>query len=248
MTRKSNPTLGVIDRDAGFRLVLAKRLTAAQWELVELTGAESIDDLLALKLSGILVDVGTLEPRFWDYLDEVSERLPGIPLLVMSEESTVEKRVGALRRGADDWIGRPCHAEEVVARAQAVLRRKQRGPGRLEARPLIAGSLEIRPDRYEALVDGESVGLTRREFEVLHVLAAAPGKALERDEIYQRVWGYDMAHGDRSVDVFVRKLRQKLEKPSGWRFIHTHHGVGYRFEPEHAEQRSQPFHNTATAA
>jgi DNA-binding response OmpR family regulator len=248
MTRKSNPTLGVIDRDAGFRLVLAKRLVAVQWELVELTGIESIDDLMALKLSGMLIDVETLEPRFWDYLDAIAEELPGIPLLVMSEESTVEKRVRALRRGADDWIGRPCHGEEVVARAQAVLRRKQRAPGRLEARPLIAGSLEIRPDRYEALVDGESVGLTRREFEVLHVLAAARGKALERDEIYQRVWGYDMAHGDRSVDVFVRKLRQKLERRSAWRFIHTHHGVGYRFEPEHAERRSQAFHNPATAA
>jgi DNA-binding response OmpR family regulator len=248
MTRKSNPTLGVIDGDAGFRLVLEKRLAAAQWELLELSGTESIDDLLALKLSGILIDVATLERRFWEYLDGVSEQLPGIPLMVMGEASSVDERVRALRRGADDWIGRPCHAEEVVARAQAILRRKQRAPGRLESRPLIAGSLEIRPDRYEALVDGENVGLTRREFEVLHLLAAARGKALERDEIYQRVWGYDMAHGDRSVDVFVRKLRQKLERPRGWRFIHTHHGVGYRFDPEHADQRSQPFHNTVTAA
>ena len=58
---------------------------------------------------------------------------------------------------------------------------------------------------------------------------------LEREEIYQRVWGYAMAHGDRSVDVFVRKLRQKLEKRSpGWRYIHTHFGVGYRFDPESA--------------
>jgi len=65
------------------------------------------------------------------------------------------------------------------------------------------------------------------------VLAEARGKVIEREEIYQRVWGYAMAHGDRSVDVFVRKLRRKLERLSaGWEYIHTHFGVGYRFEPE----------------
>ena len=80
-----------------------------------------------------------------------------------------------------------------------------------------------------------SIDLTRREFELIELLAGAEGRVLEREEIYQRVWGYAMARGDRSVDVFVRKLRQKLEKASpGWRYIHTHFGVGYRFAPEPA--------------
>jgi DNA-binding winged helix-turn-helix (wHTH) protein len=68
---------------------------------------------------------------------------------------------------------------------------------------------------------------------VLQLLAQAKGKVLQREEIYQAVWGYAMAHGDRSVDVFIRKVRQKLEKASSsWNYIHTHFGVGYRFEPE----------------
>ena len=75
--------------------------------------------------------------------------------------------------------------------------------------------------------------LTRREFELIQLLAEAEGQVLQREEIYQRVWGYAMVHGDRSVDVFVRKLRQKLERASpGWRYIHTHFGIGYRFAPE----------------
>ena len=75
--------------------------------------------------------------------------------------------------------------------------------------------------------------LTRREFEVLQLLAQAEGKVLQREEIYQQVWGYAMAHGDRSVDVFIRKVRQKLEAASpAWNYIHTHFGVGYRFDPE----------------
>ena len=99
--------------------------------------------------------------------------------------------------------------------------------------PLVSGELEIRPDQYQAFVSGQSIGLTRREFELLQLLAEAHGQVIEREEIYQKVWGYAMAHGDRSVDVFVRKLRQKLQRHSAnWRYIHTHFGIGYRFDPE----------------
>ena len=83
--------------------------------------------------------------------------------------------------------------------------------------------------------------LTRREFELLQLLAQAEGKVLQREEIYQAVWGYAMAHGDRSVDVFVRKVRLKLETASpGWSYIHTHFGVGYRFQPSGPAARTRP--------
>ena len=99
--------------------------------------------------------------------------------------------------------------------------------------PIIAGEVEIRPDRFQAYVAQQSIDLTRREFELIELLAAAEGRVLEREEIYSRLWGYAMVRGDRSVDVFVRKLRQKLEKASPtWRYIHTHFGIGYRFAAE----------------
>jgi DNA-binding response OmpR family regulator len=102
--------------------------------------------------------------------------------------------------------------------------------------PLVAGELEIRADQFQAFVRSRSVDLTRREFELLQLLAQAQGKVLQREEIYQAVWGYAMAHGDRSVDVFVRKVRLKLETTSpDWSYIHTHFGVGYRFQPERAD-------------
>jgi DNA-binding response OmpR family regulator len=141
--------------------------------------------------------------------------------------------VRGLRLGVDDWIGKPCHPEEVMARIEAVSRRRRRSRTGVEAGPLVAGELEIRADQFQAFVGDGSLDLTRREFELLQLLADAKGQVLEREAIYQRVWGYAMAHGDRSVDVFIRKLRQKLEKRSpGWRYIHTHFGVGYRFDPE----------------
>jgi DNA-binding response OmpR family regulator len=167
--------------------------------------------------------------------------------------------VRGLRLGADDWINKPAHPEEVMARIEAVTRRR-RPVINLDVGPLVAGEIEIRPDQFQAFVAGRSIGLTRREFELLQVLAEAEGTVLEREQLYQRVWGYAMAHGDRSVDVFVRKLRAKLQKQSpGWRYIHTHFGVGYRFEPESAGgeaelsdaeppgERSQSFHRSATS-
>src|SRR6202011_5667405 len=85
---------------------------------------------------------------------------------------------------------------------------------------------------YQAYADEVSLELTAREFEILHLLTGSD-RVLRREEIYERVWGYAMAHGDRSVDVFVRKLRQKLRAASPqWSYIHTHFGVGYRFAPE----------------
>ena len=116
------------------------------------------------------------------------------------------------------------------SRLEAVTRRHRRAGVRVDVGPLVAGEIEIRPDQFEAYVGGKPLGLTRREFELLHALADASGRVLEREDIYQRVWGYTMARGDRSVDVFVRKLRGKLERVSpDWRYVHTHFGVGYRF-------------------
>ena len=122
------------------------------------------------------------------------------------------------------------------------MRRRKRASARVETGPLMAGELEIRADQFQAFARGGSVDLTRREFEVLQLLAQAEGKVLQREEIYQAVWGYAMAHGDRSVDVFIRKVRQKLERASpDWHYIHTHFGVGYRFDPERPRrQRGEP--------
>jgi DNA-binding response OmpR family regulator len=121
----------------------------------------------------------------------------------------------------------------VIARVEAVVRRRKRASARVESGPVVVGEVEIRTDQFQAFVAGQSLDLTRREFEVLQLLADAKGQVLQREEIYQRVWGWTMAHGDRSVDVFVRKVRQKLERFSpDWLYIHTHFGVGYRLDPE----------------
>ena len=188
--------------------------------------------LIAL-LNALLIDISVLGPEGWEYLEKVCGAVPGLGVLVCTNQSTVSQRVRGLRMGADDWIGKPCHPEEVMARIEAVVRRRKRAATRDDVGPMVAGDLEVRADQYQAFVSGQSIGLTRREFELLQLLVEAHGQVIEREDIYQKVWGYAMAHGDRSVDVFVRKLRQKLQRHSAnWRYIHTHFGIGYRFDPE----------------
>ena len=226
--------LAVIDTDSGFVRVLSKRLEAAGWEYRVLSSTVPPDELIAMKLNALVVDISVLGPIGWEFLERVCGMLPDLGVVVVTQGSTVAQRVRGLRLGADDWVAKPCHPEEVMARVEAVVRRRRRSQPRVDVGPVVAAELEIRSDQFQAFVAGRSINLTRREFELLQTLADAEGKVLEREEIYQRVWGYAMAHGDRSVDVFIRKLRAKLQKHSpGWTYIHTHFGVGYRFEPEH---------------
>jgi two-component system response regulator RegX3 len=225
--------LAVIDDDSGFVTVLAKRTEAAGWQQRSLAGAIPPEELVAMKLNALLVNPAVLGEDAWAYLQRVCGMLPDLGVVVCTSRSTVAQRVRGLRLGIDDWITKPCHPEEAIARIEAVSRRRRRARPQVEAGPVVAGELEIRSDRFQAFVGETSLDLTRREFELLQLLADSQGQVLEREAIYQRVWGYAMAHGDRSVDVFIRKLRQKLEKLSpGWSYIHTHFGVGYRFDPE----------------
>jgi DNA-binding response OmpR family regulator len=240
--------LAVIDTDSGFLQVLDKRLERLGWEHRTLASAVPVETIVAMRLSALVVDLAILGPAGWDYLERVCSELPGLGVVVCTGQSTVAQRVRGLRLGADDWLSKPCHPEELIARVEAVVRRRRRSDARSERGPVAAGELEIRSDRFQAFVDGRSVDLTRREFELIELLAGSEGRVLEREEIYQRVWGYAMARGDRSVDVFVRKLRQKLEKASAdWRYIHTHFGVGYRFAAEPVDG-SEPAERVAAAA
>jgi DNA-binding response OmpR family regulator len=225
--------IAILDSDSGFVRVLVKRAGDLGWQYRCLESPPLVEEFVAMRVNALVVDLALLGPGGWEFLERVSAALPGMGVIVCTGPTSVSQRVRGLRAGADDWVTKPCHPEEVLARVGAVVRRRKRSADRSDVGPLVAGELEIRADQFQAFVGGRSIDLTRREFELLELLAQARGKVLQREEIYQAVWGYAMAHGDRSVDVFVRKLRQKLETASpDWSYIHTHFGVGYRFQPE----------------
>ncbi len=224
--------LAVIDRDPGFMQVLSNRLETLGWELRMLSSAVTADALVAMRLNALVVDMSVLGPGSWEYLERVCARLPGLAVIVCTGPSSVAQRVRGLRLGADAWVTKPCHAEELICVIEAAIRRHRRTEMPELEQAMLVGEITIRPDLYQAYAGESSLELTAREFEILNLLSQSD-RVLRREEIYERVWGYAMAHGDRSVDVFVRKLRQKLRTGSPqWSYIHTHFGVGYRFAPE----------------
>ncbi len=228
--------MAIIDSDSGFVRVLAKRIGAVGWRAQVLGSAPPVEEIQALRQHAIVIDTAMLGADAWTYLGRMCASSPSQAVVVCTGPTSVAQRVRGMRLGADDWVTKPCHPEEVLARVEAALRARQAGSTTAEAAdPVIAGELEIRPDMFEAFVGGRSLGLTRREFELLTLLAGSQGRVIPRERIYERVWGYQMAHGDRSVDVFVRKLRRKLEAASpGWGYVHTHFGIGYRFDASEA--------------
>jgi len=219
--------LALIDDDSGLETVLQRRLRAVGWDAAVLSYAAAPEELAALRLHIALINPALTGLQ---YVETVSNGLPGLALIVISAPVPVSERVRGLRGGADDWMTKPVHPDELLARIEAVLRRRRTGELPAAEETIAAGELDIRPDRFDAYGNGRPAALSRKEYELLRLLAAADGQVLEREDIYQRVWGFTMARGDRSVDVFVRKLRHKLESVSpGWRYVHTHFGVGYRF-------------------
>ena len=229
--------LAVIDRDPGFMQVLSNRLDALGWDYRTVSSAVTADVLVAMRLNALVFDVTVLGPGSWEYLEGVCARLPGLAVIICTGPSSVAQRVRGLRLGADAWVTKPCHAEELICIVEAAIRRHRRNEMPALEAAVGVGEIIVRPDLYQAYAGQVSLELTAREFEILHLLAQSD-RVLRREEIYERVWGYAMAHGDRSVDVFVRKLRQKLRAASPqWDYIHTHFGVGYRFAPEPEQNR-----------
>jgi DNA-binding response OmpR family regulator len=224
--------LAVLDRDPGFMQVLAKRLDALGCDYRPLAAPMGPEGLVQMRLNALVVDLAILGPGGWSYLEQVCARLPGLAVTVCTGPSSVAQRVRGLRLGADAWITKPCHPEELICVVEATVRRHRRAEMPTIESAESFGEITVRPDLYQAYVREASLELTAREFEILQLLSGSD-RVLRREEIYERVWGYAMAHGDRSVDVFVRKLRQKLRSGSPeWNYIHTHFGVGYRFAPE----------------
>ncbi|HEX8051090.1 MAG TPA: DNA-binding response regulator, partial [Solirubrobacterales bacterium] len=139
--------------------MLARRGEAAGWHLEQSAGAVPPRDLVAMKLNALLVDPAVLGDEVWPYLERVASMLPDLGLVVCTGRSTVAQRVRGLRLGADDWMTKPCHPEEALARIEAVSRRRSRGRREFEASPLVAGELEIRPDRFQAYVGQDPLEL-----------------------------------------------------------------------------------------
>src|SRR3989440_9761835 len=167
----------------------------------------------------------------WSVIE--SARAEGIatPIVVVSARGTEHDRVHALEIGADDYLVKPFSMNELVARVRAASRRASRRDEVPRGDAIELEELRVDPLEVQAFVDGESAELTPTEFRLLYQLALDRGRVVTRDELLQKLWGRRESHRDRTVDVFVRRLREKVDRrASRHSFIQTRYGVGYKLE------------------
>jgi two-component system response regulator RegX3 len=175
-------------------------------------------------------------------LDLMLPRLPGldvlrlirsestVPVLVLTAKDSEADKVAGLELGADDYITKPFSVRELVSRVRAHLRRADMTPAARPPQRLSGGPVEVDPDRHEAYVQGRPLQLTPKEFELLEVLLERKGRLLTRDYLIQEVWGADYFGDTKTLDVHVKRLRQKIEEdPHNPRYLVTVRGLGYKF-------------------
>jgi two-component system alkaline phosphatase synthesis response regulator PhoP len=169
----------------------------------------------------------------WRVIEQARSEGIGTPIVVVSARGTEHDRINALELGADDYLVKPFSMKELAARVGAAARRGTRAQEPRRGEEIRIEELRLDPKNVQAYVDGESADLTATEFRLLYALALEAGRVLTRDELLQRVWGRRATHRDRTVDVFVRKLREKVDRrASRHTFLQTRYGVGYKLEPE----------------
>src|SRR3712207_4286509 len=169
----------------------------------------------------------------WAFIESARREGIGTPIVVISARGTEHDRVHALEIGADDYLVKPFSMKELVARVHAAARRGSRPAEATRGDAIELEELRIDPREVQAYVDGESAELTPTEFKLLYTLALEPGRVATRDELLQKIWGRPETHRDRTVDVFVGRLRDKIDRrASRHTFIHTRYGVGYKVRSE----------------
>jgi DNA-binding response OmpR family regulator len=213
---------------------MAKHLTAAGFDpIVVGRGEPGLARLRFENPDVCVLDLMLPELDGWKLIETARAEGIGTPIVVVSARGTEHDRVHALEIGADDYLVKPFSMRELVARVGAAARRGVRPQEESRGEAIEIEELRIDPREVQAFVDGKSAELTPTEFRLLYTLALDRGRVVTRDELLQKVWGRRETHRDRTVDVFVRRLRQKVDRnASQHSFIQTRFGVGYKLEPE----------------
>jgi len=227
------PRVLIVEDDEVIAEGMARHLQAGGFDAVAVAkGEQGLARLRYEQPDVCVLDLMLPGQDGWSVIETARAEGIGTPIVVVSARGTEHDRVHALEIGADDYLVKPFSMKELVARVRAAARRGVRPQETPRGEAIEVEELRIDPREVQAYVGGQSADLTPTEFRLLYALALEQGRVVTRDELLQRLWGRRETHRDRTVDVFVKKLREKLDKhASGHTFIQTRYGVGYKFEP-----------------
>jgi two-component system response regulator MprA len=222
-----NETTGsilVVEDDKGVRTAVERALTFEGYDVITANdGAEALSVVMHERPDAIILDVMMPHVDGLEACRRLRARGDSTPILVLTARHEVADRVEGLDAGADDYMVKPFALEELLARIRALLRRA----GGTTSELLRVGDLVLNPATRGVERGGVAVSLTKTEFDLLELLMRNAGIVLERDTIYERIWGYDFETSSNSLDVYIGYLRRKTEPEGTSRLIHTVRGVGY---------------------
>lgn len=231
-------TILIVDDEPSIRDILVYNLEREGYRTIEASdGATAVNMALEQKPDLILLDI--MLPKL-DGLS-VCKRIKNsynVPILILTAKDAEIDKILGLELGADDYITKPFSVRELVARVKANLRKvevvsndrviEQLGDEKKKESKVVVGDLELDLDKFEVKVRGEIIDLTLREFEVLKFLASQPEQVVTRETLLEKVWGYEYYGDIRTVDVTVRRIREKIEKDTSMpKILITKRGVGY---------------------
>ena len=226
------PKVLIVEDDETIAQGMARHLDAAGFDAVCVgNGEQGLARLRYEKPDACVLDLMLPGLDGWKLIETARAEGISTPIVVVSARGTEHDRVHTLEIGADDYLVKPFSMKELVARVRAATRRSMRHEETPRGEPIDIEELRIDPREVQAYVDGASAELTPTEFRLLYQLALDRGRVTTRDELLQKLWGRRESHRDRTVDVFVRRLRDKIDKrASSHTFIQTRYGVGYKLE------------------
>lgn len=224
-------TILVIEDDPSILLGIRKNLEYEGFHvLVAKDGEDGLQKAFDERPDLILLDIMLPHVNGYEICRAVRKHEPTVPILILSAKDQEADKITGLDLGADDYITKPFSVKELVARVKAALRRTRALDG--EDEPFLFGRVEVDYAGRVLRVDGDAVECTPKEFDLLRFLIRNRGRVLSRDQILNKVWGYDYYGTPRTIDNFVQKLRQKVEHDAAEPdHILTVRGIGYKFEP-----------------
>ncbi|MFC5701219.1 response regulator transcription factor [Cohnella faecalis] len=220
------PHIVVIDDDDKITSLLRRSLAFEGYEVTTAhDGADGIRLLGEKNAELIILDVMMPKLDGWEVCRRLREAGISAPVLLLTARDEVQDRVKGLDLGADDYLVKPFALEELMARVRALLRRR---PERAEEDGRLRfEDVTLDYDGRETIRDGKRIELTAKEFDLLHLFMQNPKRVLSRDQIMERIWGYDYSGESNVLEVYVAMLRQKMEEHGGKRIIQTVRGAGY---------------------
>ena len=192
-------------------------------------GGQALTKFRAIQPDLVLLDVMMPVMDGWGVCRTIRSESQ-IPIIMLTAKGETDDKVSGLKAGADDYITKPFEMREVLARMEAVLRRTGTTTTEKATRRLVFDKLIVDMDAFELMVDGKKVDAPPKEMELLYHLAASPNRVYTRNQLLDEVWGFDYFGDSRTVDVHVKRLREKLEGVSDKWSVKTVWGVGYKFE------------------